>query len=99
MRLDIQSDDSQSFWEDELANSRTLLEQLDRAIYALSMSVTSSEGVVEYTLDTGQNRQTVKRADLPQLQNQRNSLLNTIDMLERKLGLHGSPCRQIVPGF
>lgn len=99
MRLDNSERDSRKFWEDELENSRTLLEQVDRAIYVLSQKMTDGQGVIEYTIDTGQNRQTVKRADLNSLQLQRNSLIEIIDDLERKLGLHGSPCRQIVPGY
>lgn len=99
MRLDNTERESRKFWEDELENSRTLLEQVDRAIYVLSQKMTDGQGVIEYTIDTGQNRQTVKRADLNSLQLQRNSLIEIIDDLERKLGLHGSPCRQIVPGY
>lgn len=91
--------ESNAFWTDELENSRTLLEQIDKAIYALSITLESSEGVTEYTIDTGQTSQTVRRADLPNLHNQRKNLLILIDELERKLGLHGSPSRQIVPGY
>ncbi len=90
---------SSQFWADELENTKTLLEQIDQAIYVLSTSVCDAGGVVEYTLDTGQSSQTVKRADLPRLHQQRADLLVLIDQLERKLGLHGSASRQIVPGF
>lgn len=99
MRLDNANRESRSFWEDELENSRILLEQIDRAIFVLSQKMTDGQGVIEYTIDTGQNRQTVKRADLNSLQMQRNSLIKIIDDLERKLGFHGSTCRQIVPGY
>lgn len=99
MRLETENRTDTSFWEDELENSKTLLEQIDRAIYVLTTSLATGNGVVEYTLDTGQNRQTVKRQDLPALNQQRNNLLSLIDNLERKLGKHGSAARQIVPGF
>ena len=99
MRLQSETQDSLQFWTDELANSRALLEQIDKAIYTLSTAITGAEGVTEYTIDTGQTSQTVKRADLPSLYNQRKNLLVLIDDLERKLGLHGSAARQLVPGY
>lgn len=82
------------FWQEKLANSRALLDKVEQAIYSLTQNE-----VTEYTLDTGQNRQTVKRQDLGSLHLQRERLLGKIDQLERKLGLHGSAARQIVPGY
>lgn len=82
------------YWQEKLANARALLDKVEAAIYSLSQNEVS-----EYTLDTGQNRQTVKRQDLGSLHVQREKLLSQIDQLERKLGLHGSAARQIVPGF
>lgn len=86
--------DSNTYWNERLTNAKILLDKLDTAIYALQ-----GNEVTEYTLDTGQNRQTVKRQDLASLYSQRNKLLAEIDQLERKLGLHGSAARQIVPGY
>ncbi|MCQ2087868.1 MAG: hypothetical protein MJZ37_07430 [Bacilli bacterium] len=86
--------DTVSFWQEKLANTRALLDKVEQAIYSLTQNE-----VTEYTLDTGQNRQTVKRQDLGSLHLQRERLLSEIDQLERKLGLHGSAARQIVPGY
>lgn len=86
--------DSKTYWQEKLANARAILDKVESAIYSLS-----SNEVAEYTLDTGQNRQTVKRQDIGTLNLQREKLLSEIDSLERKLGLHGSAARQIVPGY
>ena len=81
---------SVEFWRDELQNARTLLVKVEQAIFALS------SGVQEYTIDTGQTRQTVKRSDLDQLRAQRNDLLGQIAALESRLGISPrSP--QVVP--
>lgn len=85
---------SNDFWQEKLANSRALLDKVEQAIYSLTQNE-----VTEYTLDTGQNRQTVKRQDLGSLHLQREKLIAEIDQIERKLGLHGSAARQIVPGY
>ncbi|MBR4159930.1 MAG: hypothetical protein IKT97_07775 [Spirochaetia bacterium] len=81
---------SVEFWRDELQNARTLLVKVEQAIFALN------SGVQEYTIDTGQTRQTVKRSDLDQLRAQRNDLLGQIAALESRLGISPrSP--QVVP--
>lgn len=86
-------ENSSQFWNDELKNCKILLQELDKAIYALIKT-----GVVSYTIDTGQDRQTVTRADITNLQNRRTALLTEISTLENRLGLH-SPVKQIVPFF
>lgn len=83
-----------AFWTDELKNCRILLNKLDTAIAGLL-----SDGIAEYTLDTGQDRQTVKRFDLPMLYARRDALLCQIQVLESRLQIGGSSARRIVPGF
>jgi len=85
---EIQS--SAAFWRDELQNARVLLVQVEKAIFALG------NGVQEYTIDTGQTRQTVKRSDLEQLRAMRNDLLGQIATLESRLGI-SSRAPQVVP--
>lgn len=84
---------SEQFWQDELKNCKIILNELDRAIYALIKT-----GVTSYTIDTGQDRQTVTRADIASLQTRRAALLAEINTLENRLGYHNS-AKQIVPFF
>ncbi len=69
-------------WKIILDNDRILLREIDKAIISLSRD---AGGVTEYTIDTGQSRQTVKRSDLASLMNQRRALLNEIATIEREL--------------
>jgi hypothetical protein len=84
--------DSRQFWIDELENSRILLLSVDKAIHALT-----TVGIAEYTIDTGQDRQTVKRSDLSMLQSQRSELISLIATLESRLQIGGSRASQVVP--
>lgn len=86
------------FWIDELENAKILLVEVEKAIKALTSDMVSTGGVQSYTLNTGQDSQTVTRADISQLYAKREALLKSIDDLERKLGLHGG-ARIIVPAF
>lgn len=86
------------FWSDELENAKIILIEVEKAIMALTSDMASSGGVQSYTLNTGQDSQTVTRADISQLYAKREALLKSIDDLERKLGLHGG-ARIIVPAF
>lgn len=86
------------FWMDELENSKILLNEIEKAIYALTVDVAKSGGVQSYTLNTGQDSQTVTRADIGSLYMRRDNLIKLIDDLERKLGLHGA-ARVIVPAY
>lgn len=88
----------QEFWNDELENAKILLVDVEKAIKALTTDMVSSGGVQSYTLNTGQDSQTVTRADISQLCARRDALLKSIDDLERKLGLHGG-ARIIVPAY
>ena len=55
------NDSPLQFWEDELNNARRLLYEIEKAILYFTQEALSSGGVQEYTIDTGQDRQTVKR--------------------------------------
>lgn len=92
------SDSQDQFWQDELDNAKILLVQIEKAIHALTSDLGTSGGVQSYTLNTGQDSQTVTRADVSQLMAKRNELQKNIYDLERMLGLHGA-ARVIVPGF
>lgn len=92
------SDSREQFWQDELENAKILLVQVEKAIHALTADLGTSGGVLSYTLNTGQDSQTVTRADVSQLYAKRESLLKNINDLERMLGLHGA-ARVIVPGY
>ena len=76
------SGDPAQFWKDELDNSRILLYELDKAIHALT-----KKEIRQYTINTGQDAQTVTRQDLPQLYDRRNFLIKQIGELEIKLGI------------
>lgn len=90
--------DMRTYYSNQLANDKYLLNQIDKAINVLMTRVQTSEGVGEYTIDTGQDKQTVKASDLPQLQSWKKSLLAEIDSLSR--ALYGpSGWTQVVPGY
>jgi hypothetical protein len=58
--------------------------------------------VKSYTLDTGQNSQTVTRQDLPLLIERRKSLLDQIESIEGLTGedsARGAQCIQVVPAW
>jgi hypothetical protein len=76
------SGDSSQYWTDELENSRILLFELDKAILALS-----KKEIRQYSINTGQDQQSVTRLDLPQLYDRRAALIQQIDDLENMLGL------------
>jgi hypothetical protein len=74
------SGDPKQFWRDELNNSRILLYELDKAIHALT-----KKEITHYTINTGQDSQTVTRHDLPNLYTRRAALLNEIQNLEDRV--------------
>lgn len=75
------SGDPKQFWKDELSNSRILIYELDKAIHALT-----KKEIRQYTINTGQDAQTVTRQDLPALYDRREKLLKQIEELEITLG-------------
>lgn len=83
---------SRAFWEEELANCRALLNKINRRIYELDIET--------YSLNTGQDGQSVKRSDLASLVDSRERLLRQTAELEAKLGFDvccTPQCIQAVP--
>lgn len=85
------------FWENTLRNDKVLLDGINRAIVAFTSS-NGADGIVEYTIDTGQDRQTVKRTDLASLYARRDKLIAEINKIEAALR-GGRRWSQIIPGF
>lgn len=90
--------DMRAYYETQLKNDQLLLNQVDRAILVLMKRVQTSEGVGEYTIDTGQDKQTVKPADLPYLNQWKKTLLDEIARLSNALYGAGR-WSQVVPGY
>ncbi|MCR5612241.1 hypothetical protein [Treponema sp.] len=91
----VVNEDSQTFWQDELTNAKILLYEIEKAITAFN----KNGNIQSYTIDTGQDKQTVSRADLSNLYMRREKLLGEIATLEARLKNGGSRCPQICPGF
>ena len=87
------NDSPLQFWKDELNNARRLLYEIEKAILYFTQEALSSGGVQEYTIDTGQDRQTVKRSDLSSLYVRQKELLNTISILETRVRPTGGAVR------
>ena len=87
------NDSPLQFWKDELNNARRLLYEIEKAILYFTQEALSSGGVQEYTIDTGQDRQTVKRSDLSSLYIRQKELLNTISILETRVRPTGGAVR------
>lgn len=85
------------FWLITLQNDKILLDGINRAIVAFTSS-SGADGIAEYTIDTGQDKQTVKRTELASLYARRAALVSEIARLERELG-GGSRWTQVVPGY
>lgn len=94
---DFTYENSRKFWLDELQNSRRLLFEIEKAILYFTQEALKNGGVQEYTIDTGQDRQTVKRSDLSSLYQQREQLLNSISILESKTKANGGCCVRVNP--
>ena len=91
----VVNESSEQFWEDELTNAKILLVGIEKALNAFAANGT----IQSYTLDTGQDKQTVTRADIGSLYKQRDKLLVEIQALEARLGAGSPRCPQICPGF
>ena len=87
------NDSPLQFWKDELNNARRLLYEIEKAILYFTQEALSSGGVQEYTIDTGQDRQTVKRSDLSSLYIRHKELLNIISILETRVRPAGGAVR------
>lgn len=91
--FDFEKESQRRFWLDELENAKRLLHEIEKAILFLTQKTIEAGGVQEYTIDTGQDRQTVKRADLSSLYVRQKELLSLIDMLESRLRPAGGAVR------
>mgnify|MGYP000934773783 FL=1 len=91
--LDFEKESQRRFWLDELENAKRLLHEIEKAILFLTQKTIEAGGVQEYTIDTGQDRQTVKRSDLSSLYVRQKELLSLIDMLESRLRPAGGAVR------
>ncbi|UTD07152.1 hypothetical protein E4N90_03985 [Treponema denticola] len=91
--LDFKKESQRRFWLDELENAKRLLHEIEKAILFLTQKTIEAGGVQEYTIDTGQDRQTVKRSDLSSLYVRQKELLGLIDMLESRLRPAGGAVR------
>ncbi len=95
--VDFSEESSRKFWVDELKNSKILLLEIEKAILFFTKQAQQTGGVQEYTIDTGQDRQTVKRSDLGSLYQQRKNLLNSIAILESRTKTNGGCCVRVNP--
>jgi hypothetical protein len=86
------SQTSRQFWEDELKNTRILLADVNRRIHKLEIE--------SYSLDTGQDSESVSRSRLDSLASARTKFLDKIKEIEQELGIGlnaGGQCIQAVP--
>ena len=67
--------------------------EIEKAILYFTQESLASGGVQEYTIDTGQDRQTVKRSDLSSLYVRQKELLNIISILETRVHPTGGAVR------
>jgi len=80
-----------TFWEEQLAAAKAAVAAYNAAILALATNAIQS-----YTLETGQTRQVVTKANLTELRNVRSALLNEVASLEARLCGAGT---HVIPGF
>jgi hypothetical protein len=71
---------SDTFWADQLAAAKTAVAAYNAAILAFATS-----NIQNYQLDTGQTRTLVTRANLATLTTTRDSLLNEVATLEKRV--------------
>lgn len=69
-----------NFLDDRIAVTRALIIAHEDALLALGQN----GGVISYTLDTGQDRQTVTRAEIPAINSTLDSLYNRLAILEAR---------------
>lgn len=80
-----------AFLDQEIATLKTMITAIGTAITVLV------SGQQSYTLDTGQTRQTVTKADLGSLRLQRNALMNELAVLDVRR--NGTGVSTAVPGW
>ena len=84
------------YWIVELKNKKILLRQIEAAIFAFT-SADGANGIQSYTIDTGQDKQSVTRENLGSLYATQKDLTAQIALLEAKLFSAGP--RRISPRF
>jgi hypothetical protein len=84
-------DDSDSYWAGRIATVKAIIAKYDDALLQFSTSA-----IQEYTLDTGQTRQTVTKANIASLRDTRSELLNELASLEARVCGRGV---RVIPGF
>lgn len=72
--------------QDRLDATQGLIDAYEAAILAVG----TTGGVQSYTLDTGQTRQTVTRADLKELQDILDQLYNRYTTIQARMGVGGT---------
>jgi len=82
----VTAEDHKKFWEDTLKNTRAILFNLDKAIYALT-----NEEMKSYNMNTGSNIVSVTLQDVPSLIDRRGALIKQIESLEENLGINRQP--------
>lgn len=70
-----------AFLQERITATKAQIVAYENAVLALG----TAGGVQSYTIDTGQTRQTVTRADLPQLNKMIDSLMNRLATLQARL--------------
>ena len=84
------------YWEIQLRNKKVLLQKVQVAIFHFTSS-SGSNGIKSYTIDTGQDKQTVTREDLSSLKSLEFNLQKEIAAMEMQL--HNNAPRIIQPGY
>lgn len=83
--------DDRAFWEERLAKKKAQLAAYDDAITAIA------GGAQTYSLDTGQTRQVVSKANLTEMRNVISQLESDISTIEQRL--NGCGRFQARPGW
>lgn len=83
--------DDRAFWQGRLDKKKAQLAECDDAISALTA------GAQTYSIDTGQTRQTVTKANLTELRNRASTLEAEISALMQRLG--GCGTLQVRPAW
>lgn len=85
------------YWEVQLRNKKVYAQKVEQAVVALTASLKDGNGIQSYTIDTGQDKQTVTRADLSSLRSVLYNLQKEIAAMEMQL--YGNAPRIIQPGY
>lgn len=82
------------FWLDQITKTQERIVTLDAATLAIETGAIES-----YTLDTGQTRQTVTKANIAVLERVLSSLLNKLATLEARCNIAGAGTTLVRPSF